>query len=155
MTMTTFLALSVFAVSSPGRHLLLALLRGPAPAATLLLLAIGASAAAEAEAATPSPLVGTWTEIDGPGAARIAPCATAPERLCAIGLERRAGSTDRVEGGIVLSDIAVSGTNAWRGRYHDGRRRYAASLRLLGPATVEMKVCVLFICQSARYGRSG
>jgi len=113
--------------------------------------------AALAEAAPPtalSPLLGTWTEIDGPGAARIVPCTQHTQELCAIGLARRAnGESGRAETGIVLSDLTPIGSNRWRGLYHDGGRRLPATLRLMSPRVVEMKVCILLFCQSAHYGR--
>ncbi|MEI6644111.1 MAG: hypothetical protein WCL10_18990 [Novosphingobium sp.] len=101
-----------------------------------------------------SPLVGVWTEIDGPGAARIVPCAQTTGQLCAIGLARRAnGQPGRVETGIVLSGLTLIESNRWRGTYHDGGRQLPATLRLMSPRVVEMKVCILLFCQSARYGR--
>jgi len=101
-----------------------------------------------------SPLLGVWTEIDGPGAARIVPCAQSTGQLCAIGLARRAnGQPGRVDSGIVLSGLTPLGGNRWRGIYHDGSRRMPATLRLMSPRVVEMKVCILLFCQSARYGR--
>lgn len=103
----------------------------------------------------PSPLLGTWTEINGPGAARIEPCAKVPGRLCAIGLARRAnGQPGRVDTGIVLSDVTLDGPNRWRGTYHDGKRMLPATLRLMSPRVVEMKVCILLFCQTARYARA-
>ncbi len=102
-----------------------------------------------------SPLVGTWTEINGPGAARIEPCGNLPGRLCATGLARRAnGQPGRVDDGIVLSDIAVDGPNRWRGTYHDGKRLLPATLRLMSPRVVEMKVCIFMFCQTAHYARA-
>lgn len=110
----------------------------------------------EASATTsPSPLLGTWTEIDGPGMARIEPCSKLPGRLCAIGLARRTkGQPGQVETGIVLSDVTLDGANRWRGTYHDGSRRLPATLRLMSPRVVEMKVCILMFCKAARYARA-
>ncbi|MBY0285187.1 MAG: DUF2147 domain-containing protein [Sphingomonas sp.] len=103
----------------------------------------------------PSPLLGTWTEIDGPGAARIEPCSKTPGRLCATGLARRAkGQPGQVETGLVLSDVTLDGPNRWRGTYHDGKRQLPATLRLMSPRVVEMKVCILMFCQTARYARA-
>lgn len=102
----------------------------------------------------PSPLLGTWTEINGPGAARIEPCRTTPGRLCATGLARRAnGQPGQVETGLVLSDVTLEGPNRWRGTYHDGKRLLPATLRLMSPRVVEMKVCILMFCQTAQYAR--
>ncbi|OYY89976.1 MAG: hypothetical protein B7Y45_09650 [Sphingomonas sp. 28-66-16] len=102
-----------------------------------------------------SPLLGIWTEINGPGAARIEPCNQGPARLCATGLARRAnGQPGRVDDGIVLSDITLDGPNRWRGTYHDGKRLLPATLRLMSPRVVEMKVCILVFCQTARYARA-
>lgn len=101
-----------------------------------------------------SPLIGTWTEINGPGAARIAACAKAPDRFCAVGLARRTSDgAARVETGTVLSDVAVTGLNQWRGTYHDGKRLLPATLRMIDRDVVEMKVCIFVLCQSARYRR--
>lgn len=105
--------------------------------------------------ATPSPLLGTWTEINGPGAARIEPCNKKPGLLCATGLARRAkGQPGQVETGLVLSDVTLEGPNLWRGTYHDGKRLLPATLRLMSPRVVEMKVCILMFCQTAKYARA-
>ncbi len=102
-----------------------------------------------------SPLLGVWVEIDGPGAARIEPCKQMQDRLCAIGLARRAnGQPGLVDDGIVLSDLTLDGPNRWRGSYHDGKRRLPATVKLTSQQVVEMKVCVLVICQSVRYSRA-
>ncbi len=104
---------------------------------------------------TQSPLLGTWTEINGPGAARIEPCNKKPGRLCATGLASRAkGQPGQVETGLVLSDVTIDGPNLWRGTYHDGKRQLPATLRLMSPRVVEMKVCILMFCQTARYSRA-
>lgn len=118
---------------------------------TITLLA-AAFLAGKAFAAPASPLVGVWVEINGPGMARIAPCATLPDRLCAIGLARKAGASP-VETGLVLSDIRAAGSNRWRGSYHDGNRTLPATLRIVGPQRVEMKVCLFVLCQTASYQR--
>jgi len=103
----------------------------------------------------PSPLLGTWTEINGPGAARIEPCRTTPDRLCATGLARRPnGQPGQTETGLVLSDVTLDGPNRWRGTYHDGKRLLPATLRLMSPRVVEMKVCILMFCQTAQYARA-
>lgn len=120
---------------------------------TKLMLMTAALAEAGPQTAL-SPLLGVWTEIDGPGAARIVPCAERTGQLCAIGLARRAnGQPGRVESGIVLSDLTPIGGNRWRGIYHDGGRSLPATLRLMSPRVVEMKVCIFLFCQSARYAR--
>lgn len=109
--------------------------------------------AAKASAATPSPLIGVWIEVNGPGMARIAPCTAAPDRLCATGLARRQGKPP-AETGIVMSDIVVNGASEWRGLYHEGKRKLAATLRMPERDRVEMKVCIFLLCQSARYARA-
>jgi len=119
----------------------------------VFLLAL-AGLADHALASTDSPLIGVWSEINGPGAARIAPCAANPDKLCAIGLARRSdGHAGRVDTGVVLSDITVSGSNRWRGTYHDGKRQLPATLQLAAPRIVEMKVCLFLFCKTARYAR--
>ncbi|WP_066652706.1 MULTISPECIES: hypothetical protein [Sphingomonas] len=118
----------------------------------LLLALVGL--ADNALATSESPLIGVWSEIDGTGAARIAPCAGNPDRLCAIGLARRSdGRAGRVDTGVVLSDITTSGNNRWRGTYHDGKRQLPATLQLATPRIVEMKVCLFLFCKTARYAR--
>lgn len=107
--------------------------------------------ASQALASPASPLVGVWIEVDGPGKARIAPCADAADRLCAIGLAQRAGTT--VETGLVLSNIREAGISRWQGTYHDNKRHLPATLRLLDQRRVEMKVCVFILCQTATYTR--
>lgn len=101
-----------------------------------------------------SPLLGSWTEINGPGAARIEPCQRQKGKLCAIGLTKsRDCKPGRVDNGIVLSEIAPIGAGRWRGLYHDGKRTLPATLRLVTPRVVEMKVCIFVLCQTARYAR--
>lgn len=116
----------------------------------LTLLLAAAATLVAAAASPPSPLIGVWIEINGPGAARIAPCPSAPDQLCATGLARR---QDFAETGLVLSAVVPDGNNRWRGRYHLGSQRPGATLKLVRSDEVEMKVCLFLFCQSARYQR--
>lgn len=121
---------------------------------TTLLVALAAIVGGQptaAAAAKVSPLAGTWSEVKGPGLARIGPCPDAPTLLCAMGLDRRAPG--RPETGLVLTGIRPSGPAKWRGTYHDGSRRLPATIRFSGPQQVEMKVCLVVICQTATYAR--
>ncbi|MBY0520311.1 MAG: hypothetical protein K2P79_07795 [Sphingomonas sp.] len=119
------------------------------------LMLMTAALTETAPMANASPLIGIWTEINGPGAARIEPCGQKPGKLCATGLARRGnGNQGRVDSGIVLSDLIADGPNRWRGSYHDGKRLLPATLRLMSPRVVEMKVCVMVFCRTARYGRA-
>jgi uncharacterized protein (DUF2147 family) len=115
-----------------------------------LCIAAACFFAGQATAAPPSPLVGVWVEVNGPGMARIAPCADAPDRLCAMGLARRTGA----ETGLVMTGISADGANRWRGTYHDGNRKLPATLRLPQANRVDMKVCLFVICQTAHYARN-
>ena len=117
-----------------------------------LLTAALAFAAGQAHAAPPSPLIGVWIEVNGPGMARIAPCARTVDALCATGLARRSQGAP-AETGIVLSDVRPAPGDRWRGLYHQGKQRLPATLRLTDPDRVEMKVCLLLFCQSATYAR--
>lgn len=106
-----------------------------------------------AATATNSPLVGTWAEIGGTGAARIERCAANSDQLCATGLARRAdGKPGFVDDGLVLTGIIVAG-KGWKGTYLDGNRKLPAELNLESADKVRMKVCLLFMCQTARYAR--
>jgi len=103
-------------------------------------------------AAAPSPLVGTWTEIGGPGMARIESCKTADGALCAVGLSRnKVGKI--VETGLVLSDVRPDGTDRWKGTYHHGKQKLPATLSLIDQRQVKMRVCMLMLCQTAVYAR--
>lgn len=106
----------------------------------------------KATAAPSSPLIGLWLEVDGPGIARIEPCANNRKQLCAMGLSRRSGAV-AIETGIALSAIQPTGENRWRGSYHDGKRKLPATLRMANANRVEMKVCILVLCQTATYTR--
>jgi uncharacterized protein (DUF2147 family) len=106
----------------------------------------------KAKAATPSPLVGTWTEVGGPGMARIAPCTGTPGMLCAMGLARKK-SGGLAETGIVLSEVRPDGANRWRGTYHNGKQKLPATLNQTRAGEVSMKVCMLMLCQTAIYRR--
>jgi uncharacterized protein (DUF2147 family) len=117
-----------------------------------MLIALLVLCAVKAHAAAPSPLIGTWSEVGGPGMARIATCPGASSALCATGLSRnKAGQI--VETGLVLTNVQPDGTNRWRGSYLDGSRKLPATIRLINPQKVTMKVCVLVICQTATYQR--
>jgi uncharacterized protein (DUF2147 family) len=117
---------------------------------SILALATAASAAA------PSPLDGVWSEINGPGAARIAPCSRQGQAMCATALRRAAGGAPVAsDGHLVLRSVVPDGNNRWKGTYIDGSRALPATLRFAARDVVEMKVCILFICQSARYRRVG
>lgn len=119
------------------------------------LMLLTAALSDPAPMATHSPLLGVWTEINGPGAARIEPCKKSSGRLCATGLARRPnGLPGRVDDGLVLSNLALEGPNRWRGSYHDGKRLLPATLRLVTPRIVEMKVCIFLLCQTAKYART-
>jgi uncharacterized protein (DUF2147 family) len=120
-----------------------------------LIISILALAAA-ASATSPSPLDGVWSEIDGPGAARIAPCPNQSQTMCAFALRKKAGSAPVAsDGHAVLKAVVPDGNNRWKGTYIDGSRALPATLRFAARDVVEMKVCILFICQSARYRRVG
>lgn len=108
---------------------------------------------AKADAATPSPLLGTWREVGGPGMARIEHCKKTQGALCATGLDG-GGSGQIVETGLVLSDIRPNGTDRWKGTYHDGKRKLPAKLSLIDPGKVKMRVCMLMLCQTAVYTRT-
>jgi uncharacterized protein (DUF2147 family) len=118
-----------------------------------IILVTAGLVAGQALAAPASPLVGVWVEVNGPGMARIAPCSAAPDRLCVTGLSRKAGGVT-VEIGLVMTDIRATGSNRWRGTYLDGKRTLPATLRIVGERRVELKVCLLFLCQTASYERS-
>jgi uncharacterized protein (DUF2147 family) len=99
-----------------------------------------------------SPLVGTWTEVDGPGIARIGPCPGTPAMLCATGLARKKAG-GMAETGIVLSEVRPDGANRWRGTYHNGKQKLPATLSMARPGEVSMRVCILVLCQTAVYKR--
>lgn len=117
-----------------------------------ILIALLVFFAVNAQAGTISPLIGTWNEVNGPGMARINSCAVAKSTLCATGLGRNA-SGQIVDTGLVLTDVRPDGVNRWRGTYHEGKRKLPATLRLVSPQQVTMKVCLLVICQTATYAR--
>jgi uncharacterized protein (DUF2147 family) len=117
------------------------------------LIAFASFWAGQASAAPVSPLLGVWAEVNGPGMARLAPCPRSAELVCATGLSRN--SAGKVtEKGLVLTDVRLEGANRWRGTYHDGSRKLPATLRMAGPNQVQMKVCLLVICQTATYARA-
>lgn len=106
------------------------------------------------EPASASPLRGMWTEVDGPGAARIAACTTPSNRLCATGYERRTNGSIGRAVGLVLVDLREDGPRRWRGTYLDGNRRLPATVRLVSPTMVTMRVCLLVLCQTVSYRRT-
>lgn len=103
--------------------------------------------------ASASPLLGLWTEDGGPGAARIAPCATAPQRLCATGYDRLPDGSVGRQRAVVLRDLKADGQKRWRGTYLDGTRKLPAVVSLVAPGAVTMRVCLLVFCQTAKYKR--
>jgi uncharacterized protein (DUF2147 family) len=102
-----------------------------------------------------SPLLGIWIEDNGPGAARIAPCTEAPQRLCATGYDRLPNGKIGRKGAVVLRDLQPDGKNRWRGTYLDGDRKLPATVRLVANGKVTMRVCLLVLCQTATYARIG
>ncbi len=118
--------------------------------ATLLSLALAGAAAADTAG-----LHGVWTASDGSGAARIAPCADRPERLCAtvIADTPEPGAPSSV-GAVVLSNLAPAGAGRWRGLYHDGEQTLPVTLRARGADRIEMRVCVGVFCASEHYRRT-
>lgn len=118
--------------------------------ATFLALVAAVIASASV---TASPLLGVWIEISGTGAARIAPCPQRPDALCAVGGERRRDGSLSIGGAIVLENVVAAGANRWRGQYIDGGRKLPASISMEGTRVVAMKVCLLIVCQTARYER--
>ncbi len=109
--------------------------------------------ATTAHANPPSPLIGLWLEINGPGVAVIGPCPNGADRLCAMGMKPRNG-VPRTETGLVLTNVTASGSNRWSGNYRDGKRELPATLKFVTRDVVEMKVCIFILCQTARYTRS-
>jgi uncharacterized protein (DUF2147 family) len=117
------------------------------------LVATMLTVASTANAKASSPLVGTWSEVDGRGMARIDSCETQKSALCATGLSRnRAGQI--VEVGLVVSDIRPDGKNRWSGTYHQGKRRLPATIYLIDGRQVKLTVCIAMICQTANYTRT-
>lgn len=106
-----------------------------------------------AEAAATSPLLGTWSEVGGPGIARIEPCVAASQALCAMGLARNKEGR-LVETGVALSDLRPDGSNRWKGAYHHGRQRLSATVSMIDQRRVKLRVCMLVLCQTAIYVRS-
>lgn len=121
----------------------------------LFILSLFALAAATAT--TPaSPLDGVWSEIDGPGAARIASCGPQRQAMCATAMRKKAGGAPvPADGRLVLKAVVPSGNNRWSGTYIDGSRALPATLRFASRDVVEMRVCIMFFCQTARYRRVG
>jgi uncharacterized protein (DUF2147 family) len=99
-----------------------------------------------------SPLLGVWIEMNGPGVARIDHCPDNPGRLCAVGLARGADGSHEPTG-PVLEGIRPDGANRWRATYLDGGRRFPATLRLTGEHRVEMRVCILVLCERVTFTR--
>jgi uncharacterized protein (DUF2147 family) len=116
-----------------------------------IILLATAFVAGQAVATPTSPLIGMWVEVNGTGMARIGPCSTSVDRLCATGIARRSGTL--LETGLVMSDIRTSGANRWRGTYLDNGRSLPATLKRVGERHIELKVCIFVLCQSATYER--
>jgi uncharacterized protein (DUF2147 family) len=117
-----------------------------------LALLAASFVAGHAAAGTPASLLGVWVEVNGPGAAMIAPCPDQSGQLCAIGLDR-SNLKPPGQAQVVLSGLEPAGAGRWQGRYHDGGRKLPATLRLTGEDSVIMKVCIFIVCQSASYVR--
>lgn len=102
-----------------------------------------------------SPLLGLWTENGGPGAARMAPCSDAPQRLCATGYDGLPNGTIGRKGAVVLRDLKPDGQKRWRGTYLDGGRTLPATVKLVANGKVTMRVCLVVLCQTVTYTRVG
>lgn len=118
-------------------------------------MVIAAVVALAAATATPAPsLVGIWEAADRSSLARIAPCAPGAVPLCATTLKETLlpGEAPTV-GKVILRDIVAARPAQWKGTYMLGSTGLPATVRLIEPDLVEMKVCRWVFCQSGRYRR--
>lgn len=130
-------------------------------AASALALAL---IAAPAAAITKAPLEGQWRNPKGSVTVRVAPCgdawcgtvteATAKARASAL-----KGGTSQLIGTRILTGVRPSSKGEFRGRVFDPKRNIhaPATLRLIGPATLVVRGCVMrgIICKEQRWSRVG
>ena len=95
-------------------------------------------------------LAGTWRELGGEAAVRIAPCRDDVATLCVVLVEPQRRGGER----IAVSGLRAAGENRWRGRYVLDGQPLAASITLTASDQADMTACRWALCKTVRYGRS-
>ena len=120
-----------------------------------------ALALAPAPALAASPLEGLWTNPKGNVIVRIAPCGT---QLCGRVVNASSGAkakaakqgTQPLVGRVMLSDLAPSGHNRWKGKVFVPRvgRSVTGNLSLSGPKRLNVQGCLAgVVCKSQSWTR--
>lgn len=127
----------------------------------LILFAAGVPVTAAAQAA----LEGQWRNPKGSVVVKVARCGSgycgtvvqASEKARA---SARKGGTPHLIGTRILSNLRPTGKGTFKGQAFDPKRniRAPATIKLLGPDTIEVRGCALagmFICKEQRWTRIG
>lgn len=116
-----------------------------------LVLVSGASQASPAV----SDIKGDWVLDDGSAVARVAPCAYAPSRLCAIVIQEiLAPGEESALNQIVVRDIRPTKQGQFSGQYQIGpQKTLPATINIRSATVLEMKVCMGIFCDTIKLVR--
>ena len=112
------------------------------------------SAASQASPAV-SDIKGDWVLDDGSAVARVAPCAYAPSRLCAIVIQEvLAPGEESALNQIVVRDIRPTKQGQFSGHYQIGpQKTLPATIKIRSATVLEMKVCMGIFCDTIKLVR--
>ena len=111
-----------------------------------------------------SGLEGRWRNPKGSVTVKVAPCGdawcgTVVEASGKAKATARKGGTEQLIGTRILTGVKAAGSNEYKGRAFDPKRNIhaPATIRVLGPGTIEIKGCVLrgIVCKEQRWKRVG
>jgi len=138
----------------PARHVAFRAHIREIPMKKYMTAIVALAAATSAFADEAADVRGLWRSADGSAKVRIAPCADAPVRLCAVVIADKPEPGERSAVGVVgMSDIVADGPKRWKGQYQNGDQRLPATLRMRAPDRIDMRVCVGLFCSTEQYVR--
>ena len=126
--------------------------------AALVSLAMSVPASASAQ----EMLEGHWKNAKGSVVVKVEQCGSGWCGFVVDATEKakrgaREGGTPNLIGTRILTDLRKTGDNVFRGKAFDPKRnvRVPATIRVVGPATLSVKGCVLggLICKEQRWNR--
>lgn len=112
------------------------------------------SAASQASPAV-SDIKGDWVLDDGNAVARVAPCAYAPSRLCAIVIQEvLAPGEESALNQVVVRDIRPTKLGQFSGQYQIGpQKTLPATIKIRSATVLEMKICMGIFCDTIKLVR--
>lgn len=129
--------------------------------ARIALVALAGTVPASASAQ--SALEGHWKNRKGSVVVRVAPCGSA---YCGTVIDAsdkakagaRKGGTSKLVGTRILSNLRQTGNSTFKGQAFEPKRniRAPATIRMLGPNTIEVRGCAIggmLLCKEQRWTR--